>query len=433
MSEKVKTIICYARESTRQQAEDGYNLDTQKKRMEAYIRACFFENVNIEVLEDAGWSARSLNRPKMDEILDRIRNNTVDGLCVYCIDRLSRSVKDFSTLIDLLQKNNVTLLSVQEKIDTSSPQGKLILNLLASVAQFESDNISERVCRALLEAGEQGIYAKAHAPFGYKKNNEKKLEIDEEKAELVRWIFKEIGYKKRSASSVAKELRKNKPFCRQWYDSRIYEIIRSKIYIGIYTVQGIEIPNHSISIVTQQEWNDANMAIAKLYEDHEAKYIYKRYVYCKSCQRLLASVCAYGKSKKIYLYYQCFSCKMRVSQTSLDNQITPIMNKKIQKEKYDLNISNIFKGTTSTYLKTKYCFKELMNNDNIEYVLSIDRVSGRISKETENKVINLLYDLKRVDYSTYSLEEKRIAIEKYVDKIFVNDNKEIERIVFKKR
>lgn len=434
MSKKNKKVICYARESTRQQAEEGYNLDAQKKRMEAYVRGCFYDDVEIEIFEDAGFSARSLNRPKMEEIIERIQARKVDGLCVFCIDRLSRSVKDLANLVDLLQKYDVTLLSVQEKIDTSSPQGKFVLHLLGAVAQLESDNISERVNRALLEAAEQGTFAKSRIPFGYMRNPKtKKLEIIEDKAEIIRWIFHEIGYNKRSASSIAKELRIQKPYGKQWYDKRIYDIIRSKIYYGTYEVQGKTIPNHTIPIVTKQEWEDANYALNNyFYGNNKKEYTYKRIVYCTRCKRIMKCVCAYGKNGKIYYYYECNDCNKRISQIDLHKQISKKLNNKIKKDTYKTKVEEIFKGVSKD-MKKKYSFEELMNNSNIDYILSIDRVAGRISKEVFEKVIGLIYELQNVDYLSYTQEEKEDIVKKYIEKIFIDEKKHIERIVYKKQ
>ena len=139
--------IGYATVSTEEQAREGISLDNQKAKIAAY---CQLNDLELtEILEDPGKSGKDLNRDGIQSLVDRIKAHRVDALVVYKLDRLSRSVKDTLSLMDLVEKKSVAFHSVTEKIDTKSAMGKFFLNIIASMNQWERDTISERTRDAL--------------------------------------------------------------------------------------------------------------------------------------------------------------------------------------------------------------------------------------------------------------------------------------------
>jgi DNA invertase Pin-like site-specific DNA recombinase len=147
-------VVGYIRVSTDLQAEHGVSLDAQRAKLAAYALAMDLVLVGIE--EDAGVSAKSLDRPGLQRALARLREGSADGILVVKLDRLTRSVRDLGELLDGYFGQRYALLSVGDNIDTRSAAGRLVLNVLCSVAQWEREAIGERVKDALAHLKAQG-------------------------------------------------------------------------------------------------------------------------------------------------------------------------------------------------------------------------------------------------------------------------------------
>lgn len=146
--EKRTRTIAYLRVSTDIQADRGQSLEAQRAKVRAYAELYDLDLVNI--LVDAGESAKSLERPELQLALARLKRGEADALLVVKLDRLTRSVADLGKLIDShFGPNGAALLSVGEQIDTRSAAGRLVLNVLGSVAQWEREAIGERTSAVL--------------------------------------------------------------------------------------------------------------------------------------------------------------------------------------------------------------------------------------------------------------------------------------------
>lgn len=152
-------VIGYTRVSTDEQAGRGVSLAAQAQKLRAY--ADLYELELVDVVEDGGYSAKTLSRPGLQRALEMLRAGAVDGLLVAKLDRLTRSVADMATLIDDYFGDRAAagaaLLSVADQVDTRTAAGRLVLNILASVSQWEREAISERTRTALQYKKEQGV------------------------------------------------------------------------------------------------------------------------------------------------------------------------------------------------------------------------------------------------------------------------------------
>lgn len=178
--------VGYIRVSTEEQASSGVSLDAQKAKLEAYAALYDIELVNIEV--DAGVSAKTLDRPGLQTALTKLEAGEAQALIVVKLDRLTRRVADLDTLIERYFGSRFTLMSVSEQIDTSSAAGRLVLNVLTSVAQWERETTSERTKTALAHKKVQGQHV-GSAGFGFKMV-EKKLEKVESQYQVITLIRK---------------------------------------------------------------------------------------------------------------------------------------------------------------------------------------------------------------------------------------------------
>lgn len=142
-------VINYGRVSTAEQASDGVSLEAQRAKMKAY--ASLYDLEVVDTVIDAGESAKTLNRPGLQKALAMLRRGEADGLIVAKLDRLSRSVADWQVLIDSYfgERSGKQLFSVADSIDTRTAAGRLVLNVLLSVAQWEREAIAERTRDAL--------------------------------------------------------------------------------------------------------------------------------------------------------------------------------------------------------------------------------------------------------------------------------------------
>jgi site-specific DNA recombinase len=158
--------VAYLRVSTDKQADHGVSLAAQRAKVEAYAALFDLELVAVEV--DAGASAKSLARPALDRALGMLRSGAVDALLVVKLDRLTRSVRDLCDLVDKFFRDaRWALLSVGENIDTRSASGRMVLNLLGVISQWEREAIGERTAVAMRHLAQQGRYTGGAAPYGY--------------------------------------------------------------------------------------------------------------------------------------------------------------------------------------------------------------------------------------------------------------------------
>lgn len=150
MAGKVQTkVVGYIRVSTEEQAEEGVSLADQEAKLRAY--AALYDLDLVEIVRDPGASAKTLARPGLSRALSMLATGEVGGLLISKLDRLTRSLRDWQSLIDLYfsEKAGKQLFSVADSIDTRTAAGRLVLNVLLSVAQWEREVIAERTKEAL--------------------------------------------------------------------------------------------------------------------------------------------------------------------------------------------------------------------------------------------------------------------------------------------
>lgn len=152
---KRTNVVGYVRVSTEQQADGGVSLDAQREKLLAYAKA--MDLTLVEVVEDAGASAKTLNRPGLRRALSFLEDGRADGMLVTKLDRLTRSVRDLGDLVDGYFATRFALLSVSDSIDTRTAAGRLVLNVLTSVAQWEREAVGERTRDALAHLRSSGV------------------------------------------------------------------------------------------------------------------------------------------------------------------------------------------------------------------------------------------------------------------------------------
>jgi site-specific DNA recombinase len=157
-------VVGYARVSTDKQVERGISLESQVEKIRAMA---LLQSAELtDVIVDGGESAKSLERPGLQRIMGMVDGLEVDAVVVAKLDRLTRSVKDLADLLERFNRCGVALISISESLDTQSAAGRLVLNIMTAVSQWEREAIGERTRDAMRFKKAQGERV-GNIPFGY--------------------------------------------------------------------------------------------------------------------------------------------------------------------------------------------------------------------------------------------------------------------------
>lgn len=186
------TVALYCRVSTDEQATQGFSLEAQQQRLEAFCVSQGWDDF-ICIVDD-GYSGTTMDRPGLKKLIHAANRKQINAVIVYRLDRLSRKQRDVLYLLeDVFDANNVTFRSATEPFDTSTPLGRAMLGILAVFAQLERDTIIERTKGGLRQRVSRGLWSGARYPFGYRMNKDTGvLEIVPEEAALVREVYRKF-------------------------------------------------------------------------------------------------------------------------------------------------------------------------------------------------------------------------------------------------
>lgn len=187
---KILKCAIYTRKSSEEGLELEFNsLQAQREACEAYIKSQKHEGWHMvdKQYDDGGYSGGTLERPALKALLKDIGNGQVDIIVVYKIDRLTRSLHDFSRIVEVLDKQNASFVSITQHFNTSTSMGRLTLNMLLSFAQFEREVTSERIRDKFAASKRKGMWMGGMAPMGYYSKDRKIY--PSELADSVRAIF----------------------------------------------------------------------------------------------------------------------------------------------------------------------------------------------------------------------------------------------------
>jgi site-specific DNA recombinase len=188
-------VALYIRVSTDEQATKGNSLVEQEERLRAYCKAMGWDE--IEAFIDDGYSAKDMNRPKLQEMLDRVKKREFKMIITTKIDRLCRNLLDLLTIIDDLDSYQCGYISASESFDTSTPAGRMSLQILGAFAEFERQRIRERVRENMQSIVKKSSRTVARPCFGYDiKNGEYIINHDEAKYihQMVEWALNGDGF-----------------------------------------------------------------------------------------------------------------------------------------------------------------------------------------------------------------------------------------------
>jgi site-specific DNA recombinase len=314
----------YTRKSTEEGLDQEYNsLDAQRDAGEAYILSQKHEGWEVvdQTYDDGGFTGSNMDRPALQRLLKDIQDKKIDCVIVYKVDRLSRSLLDFTRIVETFDEHGVSFVSVTQQFNTSTSMGRLVLNVLLSFAQFEREMISERIRDKVAASRRRGKWSGGMPLLGYTVENTK-LVVDEIEAERVRQIF-HLYLKHRSLLPVVQALKRRGWTTKQWVTKQgdhrggrsftknaVYKLLTNVTYIGKIrykdeTHEGEHeaiVPAELFQRVQTQLKANGQSGGTGVRNKHNA--LLKGLIWCKACGRPMTH--SYScKGSKRYRYYVC--------------------------------------------------------------------------------------------------------------------------------
>jgi DNA invertase Pin-like site-specific DNA recombinase len=249
MSEVLKRRMrcaVYTRKSTDEGLDQEYNsIDAQRDAGHAYIASQRAEGwiPVADDYDDPAFSGGNMERPALRRLMADIEAGKIDVVVIYKIDRLTRSLADFSKMVEVFERYGVSFVSVTQQFNTTTSMGRLMLNILLSFAQFEREVTGERIRDKIAASKRKGMWMGGVPPLGYDVAN-RRLVANEQEAKLIRHIFRrfvELG----SATMLVRELKLDGATSKSWVtqDGKIregkpidkgliYKVLNNRTYLG---------------------------------------------------------------------------------------------------------------------------------------------------------------------------------------------------------
>ena len=343
MDDVKKVCGLYMRVSTEDQAREGFSLPEQKERLEAY---CKFKGFVIkDYYTDAGISAKTGNyRPEFERLKEDIKSKKINTIIALKQDRITRSIFDWEELMRFLEENDAYLDCVNDDINTTNANGKMVSRILMSVSQQEIERTSERTKVGLAGAIKQG-HIPHQAPLGYKHEN-KKLVIDHLTKDVVIRIF-ELYHKGMSYQKISTLFNKEQVLGKtNWRDSSIVAILENEIYKGDFvhgkrTKHPTYYENVVEPIVSKEIWEECQVQKKKNSKSYQRTltYLFLQKLRCPKCNRILGGKATQKKNGNIYYYYYCHDCKINFKESLVEEYFNDFVNELVE---YDSVVNQFF-------------------------------------------------------------------------------------------
>lgn len=470
MDDKKFVVGLYPRVSTEDQFRNGHSLDEQKERM---LKLCDYKNYEVyKVYEDAGISAKNMNRPAFQEMIQDIKDGKINKIIVYKLDRLTRSIKDLEEICTFLEENNCSLESMCEDINTSTANGKFFIRMLTILAQLEIERTSERTKFGMVGAVKKGHFV-GRPPIGYDKID-KKLVINDIESEVIRRIF-DLYIKGIAANAITKLLNEEKALNRKWIPTLIDRILSNEIYIGNYvhrkTVSDEESQKFigvAPAIIEEEVFNIAQVQKQKNLKNYKRKqtYIFMQSIKCPKCGTIMRGCSSKSHTGEKHCYYQCANCKTRVSEKKIEKQMINFLDDMLD---FFLLIDNTYKpylyqdtekelkkcnkiidelNTKEKRIKSAFVdgiLEEIELKDELDFIKNqrkiteekIKNLTIKESTEDHKNEMKLIYNLKQLEqiknksyyvrknhlWDKLSKEQKQELVFKYIDNISIKVDK----------
>ena len=435
---KVEEVALYVRVSTEEQAINGDSLRTQREELTKYALANNFHIYGI--YEDDGFSATNLKRPALQRLLKDVEQGKINRILITKLDRLSRGVRNYYKILDVLDEHEVYWQTVFEKYDSSTANGRLHINIMLSVAENESAQTSERIRSVFKTKLESKELVSGKIPLGLKREG-KKLVVDETKKQIVLDAFQ--FYKETtSVYQTFQKLDLKYPELQLNY-MRVYRTLTNKLYVGTKETKYGEINDFCSPIIDNDVFENTQILIHKNARKPSATnsggYIFQGLLKCSECGYILGGK-FYSKNpdsskyyyicKRHHLSLKC-SCRTNFNEQKLEQKLLKEFSLQLKQYIYDYdnkqkNVKKVDLSKEISALENKLAkLKDLYVRDLIriedyekdykEYITQYEILNKEQEKTknntTSNTNIDTLKSILKQDflkiYNNLSRKEKR--------------------------
>ena len=408
----------YCRTSTDENLDQDFNsLHAQKESCDLYIASQRSQGwlPLQDQYDDGGFSGGTLDRPALKRLLRDIESGRVKVVVVYKIDRLSRSLIDFTKLVEIFDRHCVSFISVTQSFNTTNSMGRLTLNILLSFAQFERENSAERVRDKVAASRKKGIWMGGFPALGYDVEN-RRLHINQEEANLVKHIFQrfiELG----SGTDLVEELNQSGYRTKTWISKStgtlhagrpfdkgvLYRILNNRIYLGEAVHKGTSYPGEHSAILDQSLWDKVHSILSseprrKISTTKKpTPALLKGVLHCRHCGRAMTTSQTKKNRGKQYRYYLC----MNASKNRYDNcPIGSISAGEVDAIVFD-QIQKVLR-TPETVIGVLQKSKGIKEREITKALRNINPIWEELFPREQARVIQLL--VSRVEVSTEIIE-----------------------------
>ncbi len=327
--ERPAVVRCaiYTRKSTDENLDTDFNsLDAQREACELYIQSQSQEGWMVlpDRYDDGAYSGATMERPALERLICDIDAGRIDCVVLYKIDRLSRSLSDFTRLMEFFKLHDVSMVSITQAFNTNTSSGVLFMNLLMTFASYEREVIAERIRDKVAASKKRGMWMGGVPPLGYDVDFEKKkLLVNPEEADLVRRIFRRFlelgsgvklirelndeGFRTKSWTTKQGKRREGRPFNL----GHLYRILNNPLYIGRVKHKEQTHPGEHESIVKHAMWD----GVQKRLKSHglrgasghsKTPALLRGLIRCGACGSAMGITYS-RKGNRSYRYYLCVS------------------------------------------------------------------------------------------------------------------------------
>lgn len=303
----------YIRVSTHEQAMEGYSIQAQTERLQAYCKAKGWGVFHIYT--DAGFSGSNMQRPALSQLLEDVEAGRVDCVLVYKLDRLSRSQKDTLHMIeDVFLDHGCDFVSMSENFDTSTPLGRAMIGILSVFAQLEREQIRERMAMGRTERAKSGLWqGGGWVPVGYD-YVDGRLVPNPVRAAAVKEIYARF-IRGDAITSIKNAI--NKKYALDFADTTVRSALMHRLYVGdivwmgkVYKGQHEPLVDAETYARAQARLRDRSRIAASKPNPFRPRTLLAGLLYCENCgtrYTLKGNYSGHGSKKRYYPYYYCYS------------------------------------------------------------------------------------------------------------------------------
>ena len=411
-----KRCAIYTRKSSEEGLEQDFNsLDAQRLSAENYILSQAHEGWTLvnDHYDDGGYSGGTLERPALKRLFNDIKAGKIDCIIVYKIDRLTRSLADFSEIIKILDEYNVSFVAVTQSFNTANSMGRLMLNVLLSFAQYERELTGERIRDKFDASCKKGMWMGGYIPIGYDLKD-RRLIINEDEAKIIRILFKifigttsvtdtfrelnDLGFKTKTWIASSGKVHKGQRFNK----ASVRRILTNELYFGKINHKGNIYDGLHQAIIDSDTWNKAQnilkngqtnisnqeISIPKISIPNSRisqAPLLKGIMYCGTCGNKMTPTYT-SKNGRKYRYYMCQS---KMKGNNEECQVGRIPAKEAE-ELVTNQVLNILQKPEIISQAIKNKDDHISQNQITESFQKINQVWDELFVSEQARIINLL-------------------------------------------